>query len=63
MRKPNYHQAKKQKELSRKARQQEKHQKKVVRTEPEGGSPQAGAPETPPVAGHQAADDPVGSGV
>ena len=63
MRKPNYHQAKKQKELSRKARQQEKQQKKVVRTEPQGGSPETGAPETPQVAGHRGADDPAGSGV
>jgi len=63
MRKPNYHQVKKQKELSRKARQQEKQQKKVVRTEPEGGSSEPGASETPQVAGHRAADDPAGSGV
>ena len=63
MRKPNYHQAKKQKELSRKARQQEKQQKKAVRIEPEGGSPEARAAETPPVAGNQAADDPAGTGV
>jgi len=45
MRKPNYHQAKKQKELSRKARQQEKQQKRVVvRPEADGVSPQAARP-------------------
>jgi hypothetical protein len=37
VRKPNYHQARKQKELSRKARQQEKLQKRVV-VKPEDGS-------------------------
>jgi hypothetical protein len=37
VRKPNYHQARKQKELSRKARQQEKLQKRVV-AKPEDGS-------------------------
>jgi anti-sigma-K factor RskA len=63
MRKPNYHQARKQKELSRKARQQEKQQRREVRTEPEQGSPQTGAPEGPQLADGQAADDPVGSGV
>jgi hypothetical protein len=60
MRKPNYHQAKKQKELSRKARQQEKQQKRVVvRPEADGVSSQAGAPE----GSTSVADDPnVGSG-
>jgi hypothetical protein len=62
MRKPNYHQARKQKELSRKARQQEKQQRREVRPEPEQGSPQTGAPEAPPV-DDQAADGPVGNGV
>jgi hypothetical protein len=45
MRKPNYQQARKQKELSRKARQQEKQQRRVVGKEPDGDSPQSGAPE------------------
>jgi hypothetical protein len=64
MRKPNYHQARKQKELSRKARQQEKQQRREVRTEPEQGtSPQTGAPEGPQSVDDQAADGPVGSGV
>jgi hypothetical protein len=61
MRKPNYHQARKQKELSRKARQQEKQQKREVRPEPDGISPQTGAPESPQVAESQPVDDPVGS--
>jgi hypothetical protein len=63
MRKPNYHQARKQKELSRKARQQEKQQRRVVQTEPQAGSPQAGAPEEPQFIQDQTADGPVGSGV
>jgi hypothetical protein len=63
MRKPNYHQAKKQKELSRKARQQEKQQRKGVRAESEGGSPQTGVPEGPQVVDDPAANGPVGSGV
>jgi hypothetical protein len=63
MRKPNYHQARKQKELSRKARQQEKQQRRVVHTEPQGGSPEAGAPDEPSFVKDQAADGPVGNGV
>jgi hypothetical protein len=63
MRKPNYSQAKKQKEFARKARQQEKQQRRVVRTEPEGASSQAGAPEGSQLVDDQAADGPVGSGV
>jgi anti-sigma-K factor RskA len=63
MRKPNYHQAKKQKEFARKARQQEKQQRKGVRVEPEGGSPQTGVPEGSQSAGGSAADNPVGSEV
>jgi len=63
MRKPNYHQARKQKELSRKARQQEKQQRREVRPETEPGSPQTGAPEGPQSVDEQAADGPVGSGV
>ena len=62
MRKPNYSQAKKQKEFARKARQQEKQQRKVVRAEPEGGSPQSGAPEGSQSVATPAADDPIGSG-
>ena len=65
MRKPNYHQARKQKELSRKARQQEKQQKREVRPESDGVSPQTGAPETQVAAQvpeSQPVDDPVGSG-
>jgi hypothetical protein len=66
MRKPNYHQARKQKELSRKARQQEKQQKREVRPESDGVSPQTGAPEPSQVATQvpekQPVDDPVGSG-
>ena len=59
MRKPNYQQARKQKELSRKARQQEKQQRRVVGKEPDGDSPQSGASEAPA----PAAEDPnVGSG-
>ena len=61
--KPNYHQARKQKELSRKARQQEKQQRKGPRAEPEGVSPPAGVPEGPPSVVEPVADDPVGSGV
>ena len=57
MRKPNYHQVKKQKELSRKARQQEKQQRKADRTEPDGVSAQPGALE-----GSKSTDDPIGSG-
>lgn len=45
MRKPNYHQARKQKELSRKARQQEKQQRRAVAKGPEGDGEQAGVPE------------------
>ena len=62
MRKPNYHQARKQKELSRKARQEEKQQRRVVRTDPQEGSPQTASPEAPQLVGGQPADDPVGSG-
>jgi hypothetical protein len=61
MRKPNYSQAKKQKEFARKARQQEKQQRKGVRAEPEGGSPQTGVPEGPESVGNPTADGPVGS--
>ena len=63
MRKPNYHQAKKQKELSRKARQQEKQQRKGVRAEPEAGAPPAGVPEGPQGIVEPVTDDPVGTGV
>jgi hypothetical protein len=56
VRKPNYHQARKQKELSRKARQQEKLQKRVV-AKPEDGVSEAVAQE--PLA---AAIPPTGSG-
>jgi len=45
MRKPNYQQARKQKELSRKARQQEKQQRRVVGKGPDGDSAESGAPE------------------
>jgi len=38
--KPNYHQARKQRELTRKARQQEKQQRKNARTRVAGASPQ-----------------------
>ncbi|MFL6606234.1 MAG: hypothetical protein ACJ8R9_33590 [Steroidobacteraceae bacterium] len=64
MRKPNYQQARKQKELSRKARQQEKQQRKAAdRTEvPEAGT-QPGTLEGSQVAAEHAADDPIGSGV
>jgi hypothetical protein len=64
MRKPNYQQARKQKELSRKARQQEKQQRRVVGKEPDGDSPQSGAPEGSNEGSKPAAtEDPnVGSG-
>lgn len=45
MRKPNYQQAKKQKEFSRKARQQEKQQRRTVRTDQPGESDQTGGSE------------------
>jgi hypothetical protein len=63
MRKPNYSQAKKQKEFARKARQQEKQQRKGVRPEPDGASPQTGVPEGSQSAAAPAADNPVGSDV
>jgi hypothetical protein len=65
MRKPNYQQARKQKELSRKARQQEKQQRRGDRTEGEvpAASTEPGTLEGSPVAAEHAADDPVGSGV
>jgi hypothetical protein len=63
MRKPNYHQAKKQKELSRKARQQEKQQRRVERApSDEAASPQTGAAEAPQFVDGQPTDDPVGTG-
>ena len=51
MAKPNYHQARKQKELARKARQQEKQQRRSVRqSEPvaDGSLPAAEEPVLPP---------------
>jgi hypothetical protein len=63
MRKPNYQQARKQKELSRKARQQEKQQRRVERTDvPEDGTQPDTLEGSQAAAGH-AADDPAGSGV
>ena len=52
MPKPNYHHAKKQKELARKARKQEKEQRKSARlnTPEETGAPGAGAEGTEPAA-------------
>ena len=49
--KPNYHQARKQKELARKARQQEKQQRRSARPGTRGENPEASqleAPATPP---------------
>ena len=45
MRKPNYHQARKEKETSRKARQQEKQQRRAVRTDAPADTNQAAAPD------------------
>jgi hypothetical protein len=42
MPKPNYHQARKQKELARKARQQEKQQRRAARPDESGETPPAG---------------------
>jgi hypothetical protein len=66
MRKPNYSQVKKQKEFSRKARQQEKQQRKAERAGPEvtgqdvvqGGADPAAVSEPPKSTG----DTSVGSG-
>jgi hypothetical protein len=51
MRKPNYHQARKEKETSRKARQQEKQQRRTVRPDGQVDTNQAAGPEEskPPV--------------
>jgi hypothetical protein len=49
--KPNYHQARKQKELARKARQQEKQQRRSARPSAPGENPESGQVEasaTPP---------------
>jgi hypothetical protein len=64
MRKPNYQQARKQKELSRKARQQEKQQRREVRPEADGVNPDAGTLESTQSTDDRATDDPTtGSGV
>jgi hypothetical protein len=42
MPKPNYHQARKQKELARKARQQEKQQRRSARPDDPGATPPGG---------------------
>ena len=44
MPKPNYHQVRKQKELARKARQQEKQQRRAARPDAPGESAPAGVP-------------------
>ena len=44
MPKPNYHQARKQKELARKARQQEKQQRRAARPDAPGETAPAGVP-------------------
>jgi hypothetical protein len=58
MAKPNYHHAKKQKELARKSRQQEKQQRRSARTRGADAAPQADPPEEAPVR----ADTPVTGG-
>jgi len=45
--KPNYHQARKQKELARKARQQEKQQRRSARPGARGENPEASQLEAP----------------
>ena len=47
MAKPNYHQARKQKEVARKARQQEKQQRRVARPNPAGADTEAAAAQEP----------------
>jgi hypothetical protein len=51
MAKPNYHHARKQKELARKARQQEKQQRRAVRENAPGEETQVAAVDAPAPAG------------
>src|SRR5690348_4289354 len=54
--KPNYHQARKQKELARKARQQEKQQRRLARPSAPGENAAVPAAEAPTVAAESSAE-------